>query len=210
MKLIRHYFPELSALQLEQLETLPSLYSKWNEKINVISRRDIENLEERHILHSLSIARFIQFNRDSNILDLGTGGGFPGIPLAIYFPQVNFDLVDSRGKKIIVVNNILNQLSLQNAKAIHSRAENMAQAYDFIVTRAVANLDQLVTWCAEKIKTKNKHNISNGLIALKGGNIQKEVAEIRNYRTDIFPISRLFSEEFFKEKYIVYTELQRI
>jgi len=179
MEIIRKHFPNLTEIQVAQFSQLQSLYSDWNEKINVVSRKDIDNLDLRHVLHSLAIAKFINFIPGGEILDLGTGGGFPGIPLAILFPDTNFTLVDSRGKKISVVNAVVEALGLKNVKAIHGRAEELkGMKFDFVVTRAVAKLPQLMKWIHKLISLKQQHAIPNGLIALKGGNVKAEIKEL--------------------------------
>lgn len=216
MEKIRKYFPNLDEAQYEQLSQLPALYKDWNEKINVISRKDIENIEVHHILHSLSIARLINFKPGTRILDLGTGGGFPGIPLAICFPQVEFHLVDARGKKIKVLEAIVKELGLKNVKAEHIRVEDLipkktknreALEYDFVVTRAVAKLDQLNRWAMRIIHTQDQHALPNGLLALKGGDLKAEIRSLGkgNY-ADVTPIFKLIPEEYFAEKSIVYIQ----
>ncbi len=211
MELIKKYFPNLSAEQLAQFEQLEPLYSEWNEKINVVSRQDIENLNERHVLHSLAIARIIGFSPEAHILDLGTGGGFPGIPLAILFPETQFTLVDATGKKIKVVQEVATALGLKNVTAIHSRVEDlkMLGQFDFVLTRGVASLDKLLIWARKFIKKKHQHALPNGIIALKGGDLRAEIKALpgkgKNY-TDIFPIREFFSEEFFEEKSVVYVQ----
>ncbi len=194
MKIIQHYFPDLSAKQLKQLEQLLPLYTEWNEKINVISRKDLENFYERHVLHSLSIAKIISFEKGETVLDIGTGGGFPGIPLAILFPETTFTLTDSIAKKITVVNEVANALQLQNVTAKVERAENIKQDFDYVVTRAVAKMSDLLFW------SKNKH--PKKIIALKGGDLKEELAHIRkNIR--IVDLNEFFEEEFFETKKIV-------
>lgn len=211
MELLIKYFPELSAVQRAQFQQLVPLYAAWNEKINVISRQDIENIEERHILHSLAIAKIFRFKSGAELLDLGTGGGFPGIPLAIYFPQVNFYLVDGTGKKIKVVQEIALALQLNNVQAIHARAEDlkMAGRFDFVLSRGVTSLDKLLLWSQRLLKKKHLHAYPNGIIALKGGDLRQEINALpgkgRDY-TEIFPISDYFSEPFFREKSVVYVQ----
>jgi 16S rRNA (guanine527-N7)-methyltransferase len=209
MDIILKYFPNLSITQKSQFEALGPLYEEWNAKINVISRKDIENLYQNHILHSLAIAKYINFKGGSKIVDLGTGGGFPGIPLAIFFPEVQFLLVDSIGKKLTVVNEVSQAIKLDNVQTHHGRIEEIKkQQFDFVVTRAVATLDKIVPWTQSKISTKHINPLPNGLIALKGMNNIKE--EIRNagrgIYADITPISEYFEEEFFEEKCIVYAQ----
>ncbi|MDX1912730.1 MAG: 16S rRNA (guanine(527)-N(7))-methyltransferase RsmG [Saprospiraceae bacterium] len=208
---IKKYFPEISNGQATQFEQLEPLYRDWNEKINVVSRQDIENLTERHILHSLAIAKVLQFKPGSKILDLGTGGGFPGIPLAILFPEVDFVLVDGTGKKIKVVQAVAEALQLENVQAIHARVEElkMIQQFDFVVTRAVASLDKLLIWSQKFFKKKHSHVLPNGILALKGGDLHAEILVLpgkgREY-TEIFPIRDFFRDEFFEEKAVVYVQ----
>lgn len=194
MKIIQHYFPELSPVQLKQLERLLPLYTEWNEKINVISRKDVENFYERHVLHSLAIAKVISFEKDETVLDIGTGGGFPGIPLAIFFPETKFTLIDSIAKKITVANEVVNALQLGNVTTKVERAENIKQDFDYVVTRAVAKMSDIIFW------SKNKH--PKKIIALKGGDLKEELAHIRkNIR--IIDLKEFFEEEFFETKKIV-------
>jgi 16S rRNA (guanine527-N7)-methyltransferase len=201
MELIKKYFPELSNEQIRQFEMLSGLYKDWNDKINVISRKDIDNLYLHHILHSLAIAKYITFKPKSVILDLGTGGGFPGIPLSILFPEVYFLLVDSIGKKIKVVNEVSSAIGLKNVKSLHGRVEEIkTKKYDFIVTRAVAS-----NWSRKLISTNHRNSIPNGIIALKGGNIKEEMKAIpKGEYYEIIPLSDYFGEEFFDEKVLVY------
>ena len=207
MEAISKYFPELSELQLQQLVQLPTLYKEWNDKINVVSRKDIENIIERHILHSLAIAKVITFLPDAEILDLGTGGGFPGIPLAIFFPETQFQIIDGTGKKIKVANEVIEALGLKNIKAKHMRSEEVKHHFDFVICRAVASLDKLVRWSFPLLKKKQVHAIPNGLITLKGGNIKAEIKALpRNEYVEIYPISDYFEEDFFEEKCAVYVQ----
>ena len=209
MDIILKYFPNLSDVQLRQFEALRALYEDWNTKINVISRKDIENLYQNHVLHSLAIAKYINLKSGSKIVDLGTGGGFPGIPLAIYFPEVQFLLVDSIGKKLTVVNEVKDAIGLTNVVTHHGRIEEIKkQQFDFVVTRAVATLDKLIPWTQSKISQKHINPLPNGLIALKGmTHIKQEIKEAgRGVYTDITPISEYFEEEFFIEKCIVYAQ----
>lgn len=211
MELLRKYFPDLSPEQIDRFARLPGLYEEWNAKINVISRQDIANLTERHILHSLAIAKIFQFKDEAHILDLGTGGGFPGIPLAILFPQVTFTLVDGTGKKIKVVTEVAEALGLENVKAIHARAEELRMngAFDFVLSRGVAPLSQLLVWAQHLIKKKHVHAYPNGIIALKGGDLRPEIDALpgrgRDY-SEVFPISKYFKEPFFEEKFVVYVQ----
>lgn len=202
MELLLRYFPELTPQQTEQFASLQRVYSEWNERINVISRKDIDNLFERHILHSLSIARFIKFLPGSKIMDLGTGGGFPGIPLAILFPGSRFHLVDSIGKKLKVVEAVKEHIGLNHVFTFHARAEEMEYRYDFVVSRAVAPLPELLKWTKGKYATKSAHPIRNGLICLKGGDIADEIRGIKNVSTT--PIHNYFPEPYFADKYVVY------
>ena len=203
MNKLIHYFPELTSSQISQFETLVELYNYWNSKINLISRKDINEIEVRHFLHSLSIAKFFSFKPKTNILDIGTGGGFPGIPLAVIFPEVNFHLTDSIGKKIKVVNEIKNNLGLKNVYAEHIRSENVKNRYDFIVNRAVTNMSNLVSLIGDKISNINNHgSINNGIISLKGGDLENELNPFKNSK--IYQLNELFDEPFFETKKIVY------
>ena len=203
MNKLIHYFPELTSSQISQFETLVELYNYWNSKINLISRKDINEIEVRHFLHSLSIAKFFSFKPKTNILDIGTGGGFPGIPLAVIFPDVNFHLTDSIGKKIKVVNEIKNNLGLKNVYAEHIRSENVKNSYDFIVNRAVTNMSNLVSLIGDKISNINNHDsINNGIISLKGGDLENELNPFKNSK--IYQLNELFDEPFFETKKIVY------
>ena len=208
MNEILKYFPDLSDQQYEQLNVLPEMYKFWNEQINVISRKDIENLTERHILHSLAIAKYIDFAPGSSVLDLGTGGGFPGIPLAILYPDVNFHLVDARNKKIIVVNDIAERLSLTNVKGQHGRVEELKTKYDFILTRAVAPLEKLLMWTNNKFKEKEINPIPNGMICLKGGDLEDEINAVKKRAyVEQIALSDYFEEEFFETKYLLYLQV---
>ena len=207
MDIIKKYFPNLTPKQLQQFEQLLPLYTDWNQKINVISRKDIDNLYERHVLHSLAIAKLYTFLPGAEILDLGTGGGFPGIPLAIFFPETQFTLIDGTGKKIRVVEEVKTALDLTNIQARQIRAEELKQHFDFVVSRAVAQLDQLINWSFRLLKKKQQHAIPNGLIALKGGNVQAEIKALpRKEYVEVDPISNLFEEVFFEEKFVVYVQ----
>ncbi len=203
MKQIAEYFPELGSKQLEQFAMLERLYPEWNEKINVISRKDIDNLMERHILHSLAIAKLIHFKSKSAVMDVGTGGGFPGIPLAIFFPNVQFYLIDSIGKKITVVNEIIQTLGLTNVIAEQKRVENVKEKFDFIVSRAVTAFPQFYAISNKNISEESRNTIQNGIIYLKGGDFDDEIATYRN-RMKLYNISEMFEGEFFETKKIIH------
>ncbi|MFK7807187.1 MAG: 16S rRNA (guanine(527)-N(7))-methyltransferase RsmG, partial [Saprospiraceae bacterium] len=202
------YYPDLTERQQQQFEQLGPLYKDWNSKINVISRKDIDQLFERHVLHSLSISTVVKFNPGAEVMDLGTGGGFPGIPLAILFPETNFLLIDGIAKKIKVVNDVAEQLGLKNVTAIQGRAEELKnRRFDFIVTRAVAKMDQLFRWTQRLYAKKHFHAIPNGMIALKGGNVRAEIKALpKGEYTEIYPLAKLYKEDFFEEKFIVYLQ----
>lgn len=207
MDAINKYF-ELNELQQGQFKRLTTLYIEWNEKINLISRKDIDNLEVHHLLHSLAIFKFFKFKSGAEILDLGCGGGFPGIMLALMMPEVNFTLIDGKKKKIMVVNEIIKDLKLKNVTAIHGRAEEIKnQRFDFVVTRAVATIDKLRNWCQNLIRKDQFHAWPNGIIALKGGDIKKEIKLLnkKDYH-ELYKISEVFSEDFFEEKYVLYLQ----
>ncbi|MEX2235548.1 MAG: 16S rRNA (guanine(527)-N(7))-methyltransferase RsmG [Cyclobacteriaceae bacterium] len=205
-ELIFFYFPELTALQKEQFTQLLPLYSEWNEKINVISRKDIDNLYVNHVLHSLGIAKLTHFNPGAEILDVGTGGGFPGIPLAILFPRTQFHLVDSIGKKITVVKNVAQGIGLKNIRAEQIRAEQVNGEYDFIVSRAVTRLKEFYGWVNGKVKKESKHALYNGILYLKGGDLDEELAELKKPH-QIFELNTVFGEDFFETKKVVYVPL---
>jgi 16S rRNA (guanine527-N7)-methyltransferase len=206
MDIIKKYFHDLSDQQLHHFEALDSLYREWNAKINVISRKDIDNLYEHHILHSLGIAQLIKFKPGSRVMDLGTGGGFPGIPLAIMFPEVKFHLVDSIGKKIRVCNEVITALGLANVTTEWARAENIKDKYDFVVSRAVMPLTDLVKLVRKNIDKDSKNAMPNGLICLKGGELEHEVMPMKSH-TLITDLSDYFEEEFFETKKVVYVAL---
>lgn len=207
MEIIQKYFPELSDIQIKQFSQLGPLYMEWNQKINVVSRKDIDNIYDHHILHSLAIAKIISFKPNATILDLGTGGGLPGIPLAILFPDTNFILADGTGKKIKVVNEIIEALELKNVNGIHSRAEELKMKFDFVICRAVAKLDKLVTWTSRLIKNQQVHSLPNGLITLKGGAIKEEIKELpKGEYTEVYPLSNFFEEAYYEEKVAVYVQ----
>ena len=202
MKIILDKFPDLSEKQISQFSKLKDLYTYWNDKINVISRKDIENIYLRHILHSLAIAKFINFKNGTTVLDLGTGGGFPGIPLSIIFPNTNFILSDSIKKKILVVNEVVKQLGLENVKSEWSRAENLNHKYDFLVTRAVAKMPKIIEWSKGNFNPISINDISNGIIALKGGDVTEELLGIEQKK--IVDIKNFFDIHYFIDKKIVY------
>ncbi|MFN8209309.1 MAG: 16S rRNA (guanine(527)-N(7))-methyltransferase RsmG [Bacteroidales bacterium] len=204
--IIEAYFPDLSSNQTTQFGKLEGLYSDWNKKVNVISRKDIGLLYERHVLHSLAIARFIKFSPGTTVLDVGTGGGFPGIPLAVYFPEVHFFLTDSIAKKIKVVESICHELGLKNVSSCRIRSEEFAGQVDFVVSRAVAPFPELVGWCEGKIRKQMKNSRPNGIICLKGGDLSAEIGYYRN-RTEIVDLQDWFTQEFFKGKRLVYMPL---
>lgn len=206
MDIIKKYFNNLSDQQLQHFAALDSLYREWNGKINVISRKDIDNLYEHHILHSLGIAQLISFKPGSRVMDLGTGGGFPGIPLAIMFPEVKFHLVDSIGKKIRVCNEVIAALGLTNVTTEWARAENVKEKYDFVVSRAVMPLADLVKLVRKNIDKDSKNAMPNGLICLKGGELAHEVMPMKSH-TLITDLSDYFDEEFFETKKVVYVSL---
>ena len=206
MELIQRYFPNLTEKQKEQMAALKDLYTDWNAKINVISRKDIDNLYEHHVLHSLAIMKALRFKAGSNVLDFGTGGGFPGIPLAIMMPDVNFKLIDGTGKKIRVVEEVASAIGLENVTAEHLRGEDEKGKYDFVVSRAVMPLPDLVKIVKKNISQKQHNAMLNGVLVLKGGNVD---AEIHPYRksVEVSPISNWFEEEWFKEKNVIYLPL---
>jgi 16S rRNA (guanine527-N7)-methyltransferase len=206
MELIHKYFPDLTDRQIEQFSQLKELYQFWNEQINVISRKDMDQFYERHVLHSLAISKIIQFKDTTSFLDVGTGGGFPGIPLAILYPNCTFHLVDSIGKKIKVVKEVANSLGLDNVKATHTRAENIKEKYDFVISRAVTAMPAFLQWVNNKIKKKQINALPNGILYLKGGDLTEEMAPVKNYY-EINPISSFFEEEFFETKKVVYVQL---
>lgn len=206
MEEISKYFNGLTDKQLWQFEQLGALYNHWNSLINVISRKDIDELYIRHILHSLGIAKVQPFKPNAHILDVGTGGGFPGIPLAIMFPETKFYLIDSIGKKIKVVQEVANALGLKNVKAEHGRAEKVKGEFDFIVSRAVTNMDDFVKWTRKKVAKKQHHELKNGVLYLKGGDLTGELANFS--RATIYNLSDYFTEDFFETKKVVHIPLK--
>ena len=202
MDIIHKYFPELSKKQIDQFSKLESLYESWNNKINVISRKDISSLYLKHVLHSLSIAKFIQFNNGTKIIDVGTGGGFPGIPLAILFPECKFHLVDSIQKKVRVVDAVSEELCLNNVTTECNRVENIDDKFDFILIRAVAQMSKIIKWTLNNINPDSNNLILNGIIALKGGDLNKELFKIENKK--IMAINDYFDNHYFNDKKLVY------
>ena len=204
--IIYKYFPQLTDLQKEQFAKLYDIYKEWNSQINVVSRKDFENFYLKHVLHSLGIAECIDFRKGSDILDVGTGGGFPGIPLAIMFPESQFLLVDSIGKKIKVANGVIEALALKNVKAKQMRAEDVQHKFDFIVSRAVTQMPVFLTWVRKKIKKKQINAYPNGLLYLKGGDLTDEMKPVREYY-EIVDLNQFFEEDFFDTKKVVYVDL---
>lgn len=208
MELINKYFPNLTVLQQKQLASLPELYSEWNERINVISRKDMDNIVLHHILHSLSVAKFINFRKGTNCLDLGTGGGLPGIPLAIMFPEVEFTLVDGTSKKITVASSIIETIGLQNCQAFPKRAEEMKAKYDFVLARAVTRLNKLMEFVRPLISDEMKNAQPNGLITLKGGDLKEELKEVKGFKEQV-AIHDYFPEDYYLNKYLVYVPMYK-
>ncbi|MEO8794972.1 MAG: 16S rRNA (guanine(527)-N(7))-methyltransferase RsmG [Daejeonella sp.] len=206
--LIFQYFPNLSPEQKHQFSQLEELYQHWNSQINVISRKDIDKLYLHHILHSLAIAKVINFLPGESVLDVGTGGGFPGIPLAILFPQTNFHLVDSIGKKIKVVKGVAEAIGLKNLKASHARAEQIDEKFDFVVSRAVTQLKDFYPWIKNKFNKDSKNTLQNGVLYLKGGDLIQEIKDSGLKNVQQFPINAYFTEEFFDTKYVIYFSAQ--
>jgi 16S rRNA (guanine527-N7)-methyltransferase len=201
--LITKYFPDISETQIAQFNALQEVYADWNEKINVISRKDIDALYERHVLHSLAVYRFLPFQVGSKILDIGTGGGFPGIPLAIMHPEVEFLLTDSIGKKITVVNEVATAIGLSNVRGQHIRAEDVKEKFDFVVSRAVADLSTLWRWSQGKFNKNQSNALPNGLICLKGGELKEELAALKRPK-EVYSLSKYFKETFFETKALIY------
>ena len=206
MDIISKYFPELSEEQRKMFAALDGLYRDWNSKINVISRKDIDNLYEHHVLHSLAIAKTVKFRPGTRVLDLGTGGGFPGIPLAILFPETHFKLIDGTGKKILVVKEVAKAIGLSNCEAEHMRGENEDGKFDFVVSRAVMPLPDLAKLVKKNIGKTQRNALPNGLICLKGGNISEEIQPFKHV-VDVTDLGTMFDEEWFKQKYIIYLPL---
>ncbi len=206
MDILLKYFTNLSENQLQQFSKLQELYKDWNLKINVVSRRDIDELYLRHVLHSLGIAKVIQFKAGSKVLDVGTGGGFPGIPLAILFPEVQFHLVDSIGKKIKVVNEVAEGLGLKNVKTTHGRVEEVKDTYDFIVSRAVAQMHTFVGWTKGRIQKQQNHSMKNGILYLKGGDLTEELEKYTS--ATLYDLSNYFEEAFFETKVVVHLPMK--
>ena len=208
MELIKKHFPNLTAVQEKQFEQLSELYEHWNAQINVISRKDMDEFYERHVLHSLGIAKITKFTPGSSVLDIGTGGGFPGIPLAILFPEVQFHLVDSIGKKIKVVKEVAEALNLKNVRATHARAEEIKEQVDFIVSRAVTAMPAFLPWTKGKFLKENKNPLPNGILYLKGGDLKEELASVKQPYT-IHSLQTIFPGEFFETKAVVYVDMSK-
>ncbi|MEI6059586.1 MAG: 16S rRNA (guanine(527)-N(7))-methyltransferase RsmG [Bacteroidota bacterium] len=206
MDLIQKYYPELTHKQISQFRQIEDLYMEWNSRINVISRKDMEYFYMHHVLHSLGIAKVLKFLPGSRVMDAGTGGGFPGIPLAILFPETEFLLVDSIGKKIRVVREVANSSGICNVEAIQSRAEDVKQKFDFVVSRAVTALPDFILWTENKIKRESRHTLKNGILYLKGGDLAAELAPLKN-RYCIFDLKDYFQEDFFETKKVVHVSI---
>lgn len=206
MELILKYFPNLTETQINQFEALEGLYKEWNAKINVVSRKDIDELYLRHVLHSLAISKVIQFKDGSSILDVGTGGGFPGVPLAILYPNCKFHLVDSINKKLKVINAVCEAIELTNVKTTHSRVEAIDETFDFIVSRAVTAMPEFTKWVKGKIAKKQQNELKNGILYLKGGDLTEELKQYTNVKA--FLLSDYFEEDFFETKKVIYLPLK--
>ena len=207
MEILTKYFPDLTDQQMDQFGRLGSLYEEWNAQINVISRKDIEQLYERHVLHSLAIAKVIQFKPQTTILDVGTGGGFPGIPLAILFPETSFMLIDSIGKKIKVVNEVASALGLTNVTAEHIRVEEVKQKFDFVVSRAVTAFPRFVSMARTKVASQSKNDLPNGILYLKGGDFEDEIEPFRK-QIQVYELQSFFQEEFFETKRLIHMSIK--
>lgn len=206
MELILKYFPNLTKDQIEKFSRLEALYQDWNLKINVVSRKDIDELYIRHVLHSLAIAKVVEFKNGSSIMDVGTGGGFPGVPLAILFPECQFHLVDSIAKKLKVVNEVVEGLGLKNVKTTHTRVEEVDETYDFIVSRAVAAMPTFVHWVKGKVKKTSNHDLKNGILYLKGGDLREELKDYKS--TTLYNLSDFYTEDFYETKKVVHLPLK--
>lgn len=206
MELLLKYFPNLTETQLLQFQKLQELYKDWNLKINVVSRKDIDELYLRHVLHSLGIAKVMEFKPGAQVMDVGTGGGFPGIPLAILFPETQFHLVDSIGKKIKVVNEVKEGLGLENVRTTHGRVEEVKETYDFIVSRAVAQMETFVRWTKNKVHKKHQHSLKNGILYLKGGDLTEELQGFP--KAQIYDLPDFYEEDFFETKKVVYLPIK--
>jgi len=206
MELILKYFPNLTETQIQQFEALEGLYKDWNSKINVISRKDIDELYLRHVLHSLGIAKVINFTSGTSVLDVGTGGGFPGVPLAILFPECQFHLVDSINKKLKVINAVAESIELTNIKTTHSRVEAIDETYDFIVSRAVTTMPEFTTWVKGKISRTQKNELKNGILYLKGGDLTEELKQYKTVKA--FLLSDYFEEPFFETKKVIHLPIK--
>lgn len=207
MDIVTKYFPDLTSQQLDQFGRLETLYTEWNSKINVVSRKDIEQLYERHVLHSLAIAKIIHFNPGTSVLDVGTGGGFPGIPLSIMFPETSFMLIDSIGKKIKVVSEVASALGLQNVNARHVRVEEVNQKFDFVVSRAVTAFPRFVAMVRTRISAQNNNSLPNGILYLKGGDFEEETATFGK-QIKVYELQSFFEEEFFETKKLIHMSLK--
>ncbi|PTR01348.1 16S rRNA m(7)G-527 methyltransferase [Mucilaginibacter yixingensis] len=203
--LILKYFPDITEQQKQQFDELPALYAHWNEQINVISRKDIDQLIERHVLHSLGIAKVMQFLPGERVMDVGTGGGFPGIPLAVMFPETQFHLVDSIGKKIKVVQEVASAIGLKNLTAAHTRAEDVPGKFDFVVSRAVTQLKDFYPWVKGKFNKEGRNTLANGILYLKGGDLSQEIAESK-LKVNQYHLKDYFAEEFFETKQVIYVK----
>jgi len=208
VEIIQKYFPDLTPRQISQFKQIEPLYREWNDKINVISRKDIDSLYEKHVLHSLGIAKVLSFRPGTDILDVGTGGGFPGIPLAILFPECDFHLVDSIGKKIKVVQEVAQGVGLTNVTATQARAEHVTQTYDFVVSRAVTQMKEFYGWVKNKINKPYQHHLRNGILYLKGGDLTEELNEAK-VKSRVFALSDYFEEDFFATKQVVYIPVEK-